>query len=279
VTRRLDPRTLERASAVICDLGGDRERHGWQLERLLRDAGWPDPPDYDGSPRIAWLRDALVDRADRPDEIARVLCRACDPLEHDGSRAVAEAFRAALNEVLEPEQLTIATVSGRPVLGRTVGDLGTAPVFGRPDDLQARLTRLLDDPAMVALLVDRAEQSHRAQQSGAHLLALFGIGSLVEGLLLAVLLHRDPALELRDTRGRTVGADRAGLELLLDAAHSRGHIELDAKAFMTPVRNFRNYIHPRRQAAEAFNPDQETVSLCWGPVHAVLNDLEQSAPP
>ena len=46
---------------------------------------------------------------------------------------------------------------------------------------------------------------------------------------------------------------------------------------MHPVRDFRNYIHPRR-AVEAFTPDDQTASLSWGPVHAVLNDLEQSAP-
>lgn len=168
-------------------------------------------------------------------------------------------------------------MGGRPVLGELGSGLAAVPVFSRPEDLQSRLTRLLDDKNMVTLLVDRAEQSHRAQESGAHLLALFGIGSLVEGLLLAVLLRRDPDLVLRNRRGQTVNADHAGLELLLDTAHERGHIELDAKAFMTPVRNFRNYIHPRRQAAEAFVPDNETVSLSWGPVHAVLNDLEQSA--
>ncbi len=276
--RRLDPRTLERVAEVICDRDGNHERHGWQLERLLRDAGWADPPEYDGSGRIAWLRDALVDRADQPVDVARLLRRACDPLEHDGSWPVAESFRTALNATLEPEGVAITYVGGRPVVGDVGSGLGAVPVFGMPDDLQARLTRLLDDADMIALLVDRAEQSHMAQGSGAHLLALFGIGSLVEGLLLAVLLHRDPALELRNRRGQPVTADHAGLEMLLDAAHERGHIELDAKAFMTPVRNFRNYIHPRRQAAEAFSPDHETVSLSWGPVHAVLNDLEQSAP-
>lgn len=274
---RLDPRTVERVAEIIVDRGGDQERHGWQLERLLRHAGWADPPEYDGSPRAGWLHEAILAHADQPEDVARVLCRASDPLEYDGSRPVAESFRTALNTALEPEQLAITYVGGRPVVAEVGADLGGAPVFGMPDDLEARLTRLIDDSRMIALLVDRAEQSRMAQTSGAHLLALFGIGSLVEGLLLAILLHRDPALELRNSKGQLVTADRAGMELLLDMAHARGHIELDAKAFMHPVRNFRNYIHPRRQAAEAFTPDHETVSLSWGPVHAVLNDLEQSA--
>jgi hypothetical protein len=272
----LDPRTVERVAEIIVDPGGDQERRGWQLERLLRHAGWADPPEYDQSPRVLWLTDALHDRADHPEDVARVLCRAADPLEYDGSRPVAESFRTALNMVLESEELAITYVGGRPVVGAIGVGLDGAVTFEMPDDLEIRLGRIIDDAEMVTLLVDRAEQSKRAQASGAHLLALLGIGSLVEGLLLAVLLQRDPTLVLRDKRGKPVSADFAGLELLVDAAHERGHIELDAKAFMVPVRNFRNYIHPRRQAAQRFTPNQETVSLSWGPVRAVLNDLEQS---
>jgi hypothetical protein len=274
----LDPRTLERLAELIVDSGGDQERHGWQLERLLRHAGWAEPPEYDQSPRIRWLSDALQDRANHPEDVARLLCRVADPLEYDGSRPVAESFRNALNSVLEPEDLAITYVGGRPVVGAVAAGIDGAVTFDMPDDLRARLGRIIDDSEMVILLVDRAEQSRRAQDGGAYLLALLGIGSLVEGLLLTVLLQRNPTLELRDRRGKPVSPDFAGLELLVDTAHERGYIELDAKAFMAPVRNFRNYIHPRRQAAQRFTPNQETVSLSWGPVRAVLNDLEQSRP-
>ena len=273
----LDPRTVERAAEIIVDHGGDQERPGWQLERLLRHAGWADPPEYDGSPRIRWLSDALHDRAEHAEDVARVLLRACDPLEYDGGQPIAEWFRMRLNATLEPEGVAITYVAGRPIIGEIRAGLAAAPVFGMPENLESRLTDLINDRELVELLVDRAEQSRMAEAAGAHLLALFGIGSLVEGVLLAILHQRDPALELRDRRGKPVAADFAGLALLLEEAHRRGHIELDAKAFMSPVRDFRNYIHPRRQAAEAFTPDQETVSLSWGPVHAVLNDLEQSA--
>jgi hypothetical protein len=275
--RRLDPRTLNRVAEALCDLGGPYERKGWELERLLRHAGWADPPPYDGSFRVPWLAEALEERADHPEDIARVLRRACDPREHDGSADVAEAYRAELNTVLKPEGLVITRVGGRPVLGQ-LGTADSMPVFGLPDDLSSRLARLIDDPQLLAILVDRADQSSAAQSAGAHLLAVIGIGSFVEGVLLAVLLHRDPNIALLNRRGQRLGPDNAGLESLLDAAHRDGHIALDAHAFLNPVRNFRNYIHPRRQHAERFNPDHETVSLCWGPVHAVLSDLEQSAP-
>jgi hypothetical protein len=82
-------------------------------------------------------------------------------------------------------------VVGRPVVGEIGIGLGTVPVFGMPENLEVRLAGLLDDPAMIELLVDRAEQSRMAEAAGAHLLALFGIGSLVGGMMLAILVHRD----------------------------------------------------------------------------------------
>ncbi len=274
--QRLDPRTLEEIAKILCDPGGPHERRGRELERLLRHAGWSDPPEYDGSYRIPWLIEALEERADGPEDIAKVLRRACDPREHGGSMQIAEEFRARLNAILEVEGVTITLVGGRPVVGERAA-VGSMPVFGLPDDLASRLTRLIDDRELVDILVDRAEQSSAAQSAGAHLLAVIGIGSFVEGVLLAVLLRRDENVALLNRRNQRVGPDQAGLESLLDAAHREGHIALDAHAFLNLVRNFRNYIHPRRQQLEKFRPDHETVSLCWGPVHAVLSDLEQSA--
>jgi hypothetical protein len=158
----LDPRTVEQIAKIIVDQGGDQERPGWQLERLLRHAGWADPPEYDGSPRVGWLCDALLERADPATDAARLLRRACDPLEYDGSRAVAEWFRDHLNKTIEPEGLAITLVGGRPVVGEIGMGVGATPVFGVPENLEARLAGLIGDPAMVRLLVDRAEQSRMA---------------------------------------------------------------------------------------------------------------------
>ncbi len=274
----LDHKTIERVARLICDIDGPQERRGFEVEALLRGAGWTDVPEYDGTPRIPWLVETLRERLDSPGDIARLLCRICDPVEYDGGVAVAEEVRQALNRILAAEGLEITLISSRPVLSKTNND-GDAPVFGPPDDIESRLKALLPDENVVRLLTDRIAQSRSAQQAGAYLLTVFGIGSFVEGLLYTVLMDRFPELArtgFSGNNGRSVDAKRAGLELLIDTAHDRGLIQLDAKNFMHPVRNFRNYIHPRQQLENSFNPDQDTVALCWGPVHAVLNDLEST---
>jgi hypothetical protein len=44
-----DPKTIDRLAQIICDIGGPFERRGWELEALLRNAGWDSPPFYDGT--------------------------------------------------------------------------------------------------------------------------------------------------------------------------------------------------------------------------------------
>src|SRR3954469_7206953 len=99
----LDPRTVDRIAKFVCDPGGPYERTGRDLEQLLRHAGWTDPPEYDGSPRVPWLAEALTERASERSDVERFVCRVCDPLEYEGGMAEADEIRKALNQLLEPE--------------------------------------------------------------------------------------------------------------------------------------------------------------------------------
>lgn len=273
----LDPRTVERLAAVIVDIEGPYERKGWQLERLLQHVGWQDVPPYDGSPRIPWLVEQMTERGDDHAAIERLLCRVCDAVEYDDGAASAEDFRCTINEKLQPEQLVVTLVSGRPVLGALDVD-SSRPIFSEPPDFERRLRGLVRDKSTADALVKRAAETRIAEQGGAHTLAIIGIGSVVEGLLLALLLENDRQLRqqgLVDRSGKHVKPERATMELLIDTAHSSGWIQLDAKDFMHTVRDFRNFVHPRKEWSEQPEFDDDSVRLCWAPVHALLNDLEQ----
>jgi hypothetical protein len=277
----LDPKTVERLARIVVDQGGPYERTGREVEAFLRNAGWIDPPDYDGSSKVGWLADALIERENARTDIERFLCRLCDPIEYlEGMEAAADV-RRSLNEVLEPERLEVSYVGGRPVVGE-LGRNGTAKVVFHVEDVEQRLRKLIREEKLVQMLASRVRESQFAETSGSYLLALFGIGSFVEGLLYSVLTGHYPELAREGFIGRNgkkFPADRAGLELLLDTAHDRGLIQLDAKDFMRPVREFRNYIHPRRQFETNFTPDADTVAMCWTPVQALLNDLDNGALP
>ncbi|MET7990710.1 hypothetical protein ABZU76_07345 [Amycolatopsis sp. NPDC005232] len=278
----LDSRTVERLAEVVVDMGGPYERKGYQLTELLASAGWADPPEYDGSPRIPWLTEQLEERRDNRADVERFLCRVCDPIEYDEGAVIADEFRAVVNEKLAPEGLVVTVVSGRPVVGR-LGPDGKQPTFSEPADFRRRLEKLLADPVTINMLMGRLEETRICESGGAYTMAVIGIGSIVEGLLLQLLLERDE--ELREKGfpnprdpGRRNKPDRVTLQQMIDIAHGKDWIQLDATKFVHTVRDFRNFVHPRKELAEQPRFDQDSVMLCWAPVHALLNDLEENVP-
>ena len=273
----LDRRTVERLAKLIVDTGGSFERSGRSLEQLLDDAGWSDAPEYDGSPRVPWLAEALMARRDDPAAVERFLCRVCHPIEYDDDGpAAAEAIRTEVNRLLEPEGLAISTTGSQPVLAE-VNQENAELVFSAPPDIERRVRAMSSDDNMVDLLLSRVTEAQIAEANRAYLLALIGIGSFIEGLLLAVLLEHDKESRERgfqDSRGRKYDADHVGLAVLIDTAHRKGWIQLDAKHFVDRVRDYRNFVHPRNQSAQGLRPDSDTLMMCWAPVRAILNDLE-----
>ncbi|WIX80549.1 hypothetical protein QRX50_07200 [Amycolatopsis carbonis] len=278
----LDSKTVERLAEVVVDMGGPYERKGYRLAELLAAAGWADPPEYDGSPRIPWLTEQLEERRENRADVERFLCRVCDPIEYDEGAVIADEFRAIVNEKLAPEGLVVTVVSGRPVVGR-LGPDGKQPTFSEPADFRRRLEKLLADPVTIDMLMGRLEETRICESGGAYTMAVIGIGSIVEGLLLQLLLERDE--ELREKGfpnprdpGRRNKPDRVTLQQMIDIAHGKDWIQLDATKFVHTVRDFRNFVHPRKELAEQPRFDQDSVMLCWAPVHALLNDLEENVP-
>jgi len=285
----LDPRTVERLAEVVVDIGGPYELKSYQLVELLNHAGWTSPPEYDGSPRIPWLREQLTERRDNRTEIEQFLRRVCDPIQHDDGAVSADAMRDAVNVLLEPEGVIVTSVGGRPVVGELASD-GRHAVFSAPPDLRRRMETLIADPVTVDMLMRRVDETVICENGGAYTMAIIGIGSFVEGLLLAVLTERDEDLRKNgfpDVRQRVTPDKRSArrfdeawvtAELLIDTAFVKDWVQLDATRFAHTVRDFRNFIHPRKELAEQPRFDSDSVTLCWAPVHAILNDLEKNLP-
>ena len=275
----LDDRTAERLAKVIVDADGPYERKTYNIERLLANAGWSDPPEFDGFSRVQWLTEQLIERKQRGDEIERLLCRVCDPLEYD-DKAIANEFRNVVNTILEAEGLVISSTGGRPVVGAL--SAGGNPVFSAPQDLERRLHRLIDDDNAVALLMRRVHETLICETNGAHTMAIIGIGSFAEGLLYSVLTERDATIRRNGflrKNGQRVRAESAPLELMIDTAYAKGWIQLDARDFMHNVRQYRNFVHPRAELEKQPQFDHDSVNLCWAPVRALMNDLEEHIVP
>lgn len=272
----LDDRTAEKIADIVVDIGGPYERRSYELEALLRRAGWTPCPEYDGSPRVRWLVEQLIDNSGDPARIEHFLCRVCDPREYDDGKVVAEEFRGAVNGVLEPEGLVLSVVGGRPVLGELGAD-GTAQ-YAEPDGLEERLRHLVLDEISAEMLVNRLTEARLCMRNGAYTMTVIGLGSLVEGLLHAVLTERDEKVGqdgFFNKDGKKVDDGNVGLAVLIDTAQKNGWIQFDAHRFLGPVKEFRNFIHPRKEVVSRTRFDHDTVMMCWGPIGALFNDVEE----
>ncbi|WP_216894131.1 hypothetical protein [Nocardia alni] len=273
----IDPKTIERLARIIVDPDGPYVRTGRELQILLARAGWQDPPEYDGTSKVSWLAEQMEERNNQSRDIERLLCRVCDPLEYDEGDAAARAFRNMVNEVLKAEGLLVIDTGGRPVVAE-LGANGSGSTNAEPHDLDERVRRLIDNSGTADLLLKRAAEARICQRSGAYTMAVIAIGSFVEGMLLTMLTERDEECRNNrfvDPQGKLVTSRQPNLAMLIDTAHAHGWIQLDAKTFMHTVRNFRNYIHPGKELADNPDFDNDSVGLCWAPLQAMLNDLEQ----
>jgi hypothetical protein len=268
-----DPKTIDRLAQIICDIGGPFERRGWELEALLRNAGWDSPPFYDGTSRTGWLSEAMKN-ADHA-SVERLVCRVCHPVEYEDGMESAEIMRQAINQALSLQGLTVSYVAGRPVMAR-LGSEGV--VYTAPEELEPRLRAIIDDTATVDWLLERAEETRICEANGAYVFTLIGMGSFVEYLLYAFLLQWDPEISRKGfTHHSGKPINHVSLNLLIETAHAKGYIQLDRKDFMDKVRDYRNLVHLRHQSEKALRPDPLTVMRCWAPIRAVLTDLETAA--
>lgn len=272
----LDARTRQRIARILCDIDGPFQRRGRELEEFFRSAGLTNIPSYDGSARVQWTTEILEERAEDLAATVKVLERLCDPVEYDEGARAAEIVRNEVNEVLKPEGLVVSLVSGRPVVAELAAD-GSATRHAAPSDLERRLSHLVQDQKALEILLARAAETEICESNGAYVFAVIGIGSFIEGLLYSVLIERD--IDLRDhgvarANGKRTPLSMVGLKELVDIAHHKGWVQVDAKDFLNTVRDYRNFVHPRQQLERELTPDRDTVMMCWGPVHAVLNDLE-----
>lgn len=124
-----------------------------------------------------------------------------------------------------------------------LGADGSATRYAAPSDVERRLSHLVRDQKAVGLLLARATETEICESNGAYVFAVIGIGSFVEGLLYSILIERD--IDLRDhgvarANGKRTPFSMVGLKELVDIAHQKGWVQVDAKDFLNTVRDYRN---------------------------------------
>ncbi|MFD7119616.1 hypothetical protein ACFWAA_21640 [Streptomyces sp. NPDC059922] len=267
----LDGNTLKELARVICGDDDLYYRRGFEITRFLENAGWRNVPEYDGEYRGEWALQLLTERRENRTELEKVLLRLADAREYLEEPAVLPIVVNAVNAFLVHEGFRLENPGGRPRV--VVCDPAMAhPGQQAPVELKATMAEIIGEPQMAALLQRRLDEARTCYANGAHVAAIIMLGSLLEGVLLTVIEERDASL-LGNKDPNFIG-----LKVLIDICHEAGWIDVDVERFSQALREYRNFVHPRREFREAHTPDRDTLTVSWYVVNGAFNDLAASQP-
>ncbi|SEP05853.1 hypothetical protein [Actinacidiphila rubida] len=267
----LDGNTLKELARVICGDDHLYYRRGFEIAQFLHNAGWVNVPEYDGEYRNEWTLQQLTERRECPADLEKVLIRLADAREYLEEPGILPTVVNAVNAFLVHEGFRLENPGGRPRI--VVCDPAMAhPGHHASVELKATMAEIIREPRMAALLQRRLDEAQTCYANGAHVAAIIMLGSLLEGVLLTVIEERNASL----LRGKD--PDYIGLKALIDICHQADWIDVDVERFSQALREYRNFVHPRREFREAHTPDRDTLTVSWHVVNSALNDLAASQP-
>jgi len=277
----MDGQTLDSLAEMICGDGQDYPvyRSGSELTRFFQRVGFSNFR-HDGSTRKWWTLDVLKQLTEN--NLKAVVLRLADPREYRGNQQQVDKATRKLNEILMVEGLKVELDGLIPKLRQITPqfveqtektDLKPLPP---PDFLNLKL-----EPGLGEILADRWSQAQKCLNAEAWLAATIIMGSMLEGMLLAVLqkfLGEANACKSAPIDPRTCKvkyfADWS-LSDMINVAHEANWIDLDGKKFSHSLREFRNLIHPYQQMILKTCPDKDTCEISWLVVQAAANDLSK----
>lgn len=149
-------------------------------------------------------------------------------------------------------------------LGRDFGNLDL-------DELPGELTSQ-------QVVQSRLTEIERCLQAEAPLAVIFLVGSTLEGLLMELAKAHPRKFTSCEAAPKSRGVpkpiDRWTLAELIQVSRALGLLGADVLKYADHVRNFRNYIHPRQQMYERFEPRMPTAQIAQQVLRATLADLK-----
>lgn len=170
------------------------------------------------------------------------------------------------------------------IIDRLTGKPAGEAAVSSPNDFlkqvfsDLKLAKLNIDAPLQSVIEQRIDEIHKSLQTGSALAVIFLCGSTLEGLLLDAATKQPQQFNTaksapKDKDEKVRPLHDWPLESLINVAHEVGMLSLDVKKYGHALKDFRNYIHPRQQAAQGFKPDAHTAKISWQVLQAAIADL------
>ncbi len=186
--------------------------------------------------------------------------------------------KTLVSKDIELAQQYIRELQGENSITTIVKTKLTEDDFLKQEFLKIDISKLGLDSGFEKVIQQRLDEITKSLQSGASLSVIFLCGSTLEGLLLHVATQNPQKFNSsksapKDKDGNVKQLYDWTLDNLINVAHEESFIKLDIKKFAHTLKDFRNYIHPRQQASQNFNPDKHTAEISWKVLQATIANL------
>jgi len=207
--------------------------------------------------------------------------------EIEGNKVVGSVLQALLElaiqtEKIEAKDIKLATQYINSLLGVS-NDKGAEKELTESEFLNQKfskinLSSLELDFQFEKVINQRIEEIEKSLNIEASLAVIFLCGSTLEGLLLHTATKNPHKFNTsksapKDKDAKPRKLTEWTLDNLINVAYETGFIQLHIKNYSHSLKEFRNYIHPRQQAVQNFNPDKYTAEISWKVLQAVVSDL------
>ncbi|QSR87654.1 hypothetical protein EM20IM_04875 [Candidatus Methylacidiphilum infernorum] len=292
--KKWDKGTLYSLAGIICSTESPGPPLEGKIKRLFSSARLHCPKylpshncnNWDRYALQEWTYEMLLILAQFPENIEEIIKRLADPREYAGDPKKVEEVVTKLNKILAVEGYEIKLDGIKPQLieiePRLIQDPEKPLVFLNPPDF----TPLTNDQLLRKILHERWMEVRKCWEAGAYVAALVMMGSLLEGVLLAVAeanpeeANRSNASP-KDMKGQPKAFCDWMLNDLINVAHERGWIQGHVKKFSHILREYRNIVHPKKQREMEMLADkdtcksywEDTCKICWEVVQAAVNNV------
>jgi len=128
------------------------------------------------------------------------------------------------------------------------------------------------------VITQRLNEIKKSLHSESALAVIFLCGSTLEGLLLHIAAQNPQKFNSsksapKDKDGKVKQLHDWTLDNLINVSYEEDFIKLDIKKYTHTLKDFRNYIHPRQQSSQNFNPDKHTAEISWKVLQATISNL------
>ena len=190
------------------------------------------------------------------------------------------AYACAIEEVNQKDKDAATEIINR-LTGKASNHVKSALSendFLKQEFTQLDLSKLNIDHPFQSVIEQRINEIHKSLKAEAALATVFLCGSTLEGLLLDAASKQAKQFNTssaspKDRESKVKPLQDWSLDNLINVAHEVGLLSLDIKKHAHALKDFRNYIHPRQQAVQGFNPDQHTAKISWQVLQAAIADL------